>query len=161
MERLAAFRISAAWYQFNLGDSAAERCPLISKTDKPMPGVFGSLEEGYITNGNAAFFCTCAHLNVHWAELFRSDHVPDFGATERVIAVLLDIQSGEVVITTNQLDGSAFLTPGVYTTYVLGFSLGRDHVTEIPNPDDWPKGSRSDAELAALTSYEHYQIIFG
>ena len=160
MERLAAFPVHADHYQFDICDSTSESCFGLPTADRPVPGVLGSVESGYVTDGSTTVIRTCADLNWHWMELFCSDAAPEFDAAERVMVLLMNIQSGEAIIANMcGVYGSVSLAPGIYTVYILGFSLGHDDMSEIPNPDDWPK-ERSNAELAALAVYEHYHIVF-
>ena len=162
MELLAAFRTFADHYTFYVSDSEAESCPpaFLKVSKGPQPGVSGNFAVGYITDGRSILFGTCAHLNVHWIELFRSENRPEFGTAQRVVALPLTVSSGQVDFSTLELDASVSMAPGAYMVYFLGFSLGQDQATDPNKSADWAERELSDTELAARTDFEHYQIVF-
>lgn len=160
MEPLTALRIFADHYTFAVHDSEFEPCPqsFLDQDFHPQPGVLGSFSVGYITDGHSILFGTCAHLNSHWIELFFSEQVPDLDGAQRVIVLPLAVSSGEVLVSSLEVDATIALAPGQYTAYFLGFSLGRDQSSEPP----WPQEivEFTDAEYAARTDFEHYKIVF-
>ena len=155
MAPLASFRIFADHYQFFVHDGAAEACPEYfydRKVSKP-PELIGD-DAGYITDGRSICFGTSADLNRRWIEVYRSDLPLDTREAQRPIALLLNVDSGKVSVSTlidlNTPDVTVEVPPGRYTVYLLGFDLDKDPGEEA---DD------RDAPASAWANAERYNIV--
>jgi hypothetical protein len=88
---------------------------------------------GYIFNGKAIQISTYAGVNDYWIDVYLSDRVPDFGESDRVIALNLNLESGILVICDSYYEGSgeekAQLNIGIgqYKIYILGYNLVHDY----------------------------------
>lgn len=169
MKLMTEFRMFASYYQFYVHDGDSEYCPesFYTEPDDRRTDI-GSYRQGYLTNGRTIHFGTDADLNVHWVEVYLADHSPDFGKTERVIGLPLQVNSGKIVISVlfSEPDPTTevALKPGTWTVYLLAFNLGSDQLFERREPrsdGNSEKDSKvlSDEQLKANWEFERYQII--
>ncbi|MBW4538017.1 MAG: hypothetical protein KME43_02605 [Myxacorys chilensis ATA2-1-KO14] len=156
MRLLTEFRIDADHYQFFVYDSGTDPCPesFYSEPDDNRSDL-GSYGQGYITNGKTICFGTAAHLNNHWMEVYSSAQRPEFGQAEKVIALPLVIDSGNIGITSlldlNEPMKKVAVNSGIWTVYLLAFNLGSDPEGDSEVP--------SDEQLRADWKAERYKMV--
>ena len=161
MELITTLSLFADSYLFFVHDGGSEASPTTFSDELDGSRITdqGGYDIGYLFNGKSICFGGLADDNQYQVKLFRSGKVPDFGLAQRVVAVPLDVSSGEVKVST-LYEEPAYTVPVPshrYIVYCLGFNLGKD--PEKESSSGGSTVSREDFGDSVLVDHECYQII--
>lgn len=143
MQELFSRRIFADYYQFYLSDAKADLF------EKSLNWTDERARKRYISNGRTVYIGTRAHFNDHWLKVYLDNCQPNFDDCERVLALNIAIDSGQLLIATPIEDIALIDIPiGDYILYILAYNLGNEEDTDL-----------SDAEFEQRTDLERYVIV--
>lgn len=144
MQELFSGRIFADHYQFYISDAKAD---LFEKSLDWMAD--DHARKGYISNEKTVYIGTLAHFNDHWLKVYLANIQPNFDDCERVLALNIAIDSGQLLIATPIVDIASLDLPiGNYIVSILAYNLGNEEDADL-----------TDAEFEQRTDFERYVIV--